>query len=148
GGVGMEGAGATLGLATVDLVAIVEGLAVVGHEVEVNGQGLATATQGLGQSALEGTVDTALEFVGLGQRGEESVVDGGIGRSAAKGLAGGSEGGHTAGSVAQHRPEHAGGTLGTVVLQPQVALAKQLRVSTDSSGGQGIMALAHGFLPW
>jgi hypothetical protein len=43
GGVGVEVTGTALGLAAVDLAAVVQGLAVVGNEREVNGQGLATA---------------------------------------------------------------------------------------------------------
>ena len=43
GGVGVEVAGAAFGLAAVDFVGVVQGLAVVGDEGEVDGQGLAAA---------------------------------------------------------------------------------------------------------
>ncbi len=61
----MEVAGAVLGLGAVDLIRVMQVRAVVGDEVEVKGKRLRLAAEGLGQVALQGSVDAALEFRGL-----------------------------------------------------------------------------------
>src|SRR5205807_1069159 len=62
GGIGVEGAGAALGLAAVNLLQVVQGQAVVGDQVQVDGQGLPAAPQSLGQVALQGAIDAALQL--------------------------------------------------------------------------------------
>src|SRR5262249_57791163 len=99
GGVGVERAGAALGLAAVDLGRVAQRLAVVGDQVQVDGQGLAAAAQGTGQVALQGAVDAPLQFVGLGQGGQQGVVDRGVRRGAAQRRAGGRDRGDAAGGV-------------------------------------------------
>src|SRR5262249_15707038 len=118
----------------VDLGGVLQGLAVVGDQVQVDGQGLAAAAQGRGQVALQGAVDAALQFADLGQGGQQGVVDGGIGRGPRQGGAGSGEGGDAAGGVDEDGPEHAGGTLGAVVVQAQVLLAEHLGVGADGGG--------------
>ena len=70
GGVGVEVAGAVPGRAAVDLVGVAQGLAVVGHELEVDGQRLPALAEGLGQVALQGAVEAALQLGDLGQGGQ------------------------------------------------------------------------------
>ena len=123
GGVGVEVGGAALGLAAVDLVGVVQGLAVVGDEGQVDGQRLAAAAQGLGQVALQGAVEAALQFGEGGQGGQQGIVGGGVGGGVAQGGAGGGQRGDAAGGVEQDGPEHAGAALGAVVLEAQVFLA-------------------------
>jgi len=60
GGVGVEVRRAALGLAAEDLAEVAEWLAVVGREGEIDGEGLAAATQGVRQVALQGAVEAAL----------------------------------------------------------------------------------------
>src|SRR5207249_9040424 len=126
-GVGVEVAGAVLGGTAVDLALLVQGLAVVGDQVQVDGQGLAAAAQAAGQRALQGAVDAALQLVGFGEGGQQGVVDGRVGGGLAQRRAGSGERGDAAGGVAQDGPERAGGTLGAVVGQAQVLLEQGSR---------------------
>src|SRR5262249_17231838 len=131
----------------VDLVVVVQGLAVVRDQMQVDGQRLAAAAQAARQVGAQGAVDAALQLVGRRQGGEQGVVGGGVGGGAAQAGAGGGQGGQAAGGVEQQGPEHAGGALGSVVGQAQVLLAEGLGVQADVRGGQGIMAGTHGSLP-
>ena len=145
GGVGVEGAGAAFSLAAIDFGFVVQGLAVVGNQVKVDGYRLATPLQRLGQIALECAVDASLEFVRFGEGGEQGVVDGAVGRGIAESGAGGGEGGDAAGGVEEDRPEYTGGAFGAVVGQTQVLLAEQACVRTG--GGERIMGVRMVSLP-
>jgi hypothetical protein len=61
----VEGAGAALGRAAVDLVLVVPVAAVVGDQVQVDGQRLPAAAQGVRQVALQGAVEAAQQFTDL-----------------------------------------------------------------------------------
>jgi hypothetical protein len=124
----------------------VQGQAVVGNQMQVDGQGLTLATQAAGQVALQGAVEAALEFLNRGQGGQQGIMDGSVRGSVTKGGAGRRQGGNAAGGVAEDGPEPAGSTLGAVISQAEMGLAKGLRVGADGSRGQGIMAVAHGSL--
>ena len=82
-------AGATLGLAAVDFFDVVPGPAVVGDQVQIDGQGLAAAPQAAGQVALQSAVETALQLGQGGEGGGQGLVDGGVGRGAEEGGTGG-----------------------------------------------------------
>ena len=62
----MEMAGAALGLGAVDLIGVVQVSAVIGNQGQVDGQRLTPSAYGLGQVALEGAVESALQF-GVGR---------------------------------------------------------------------------------
>src|SRR5947199_229624 len=94
GGVGVEVAGATLGRAAVDLVGVVPGAAVVGDQVQVDGEGPPAAAQGVRQVALQGAVEAALQLVDLGEGGQEGVVGGLVAGGVEQGLAGGPQRGN------------------------------------------------------
>src|SRR5206468_5345188 len=99
GRVGMEVAGAALGVAAVDLRGVMQRLAVVGDEGEVDGQGLALAAQRLGQVAVQGAVEAALQLGEGGPAGQQGVVGGGVGGRVAQGGTGRGQGGGPAGGV-------------------------------------------------
>ena len=90
GGVGVEVAGAVLGLAAVDLVEVAEGLAVVGDQGQVDGQPLEVLAERLGQVP--------------GQRGVELPLQGGVvGQGGQQGLAGRLVGGGVVGGAGRRR---------------------------------------------
>ena len=62
GGVGVEVAGAALGLAAVDLAGADQRQAVVGDQGQVDGQALAAAAQGRRQVGGQGAVEAALQL--------------------------------------------------------------------------------------
>src|SRR5262249_22479371 len=126
---------------------VVQGLAVVGDQVQVDGQRLPAAAQGRGQVPLQGPVDAALQFGQRGQRGQQGVVGRRVGGGRAEGGTGGGEGRNPTSGVAEDSPEPAGGAFGPVVLKAEVLLAEGLGVGADSGGGDGIMVGAHGSLP-
>src|SRR5262249_37598823 len=138
--------GAVLGLAAVDLAGVLQGLAVVGDQVQGDGERLAAAGQAARQAVAQGAVGAALELGGLGQGGGQGVAEGGVGGGALEGGAGGGDGADAAAGVQQHGPEDAGGGLGPGALQAEVLLADGVGVGADGGGGQGIMACAHGLL--
>ena len=74
GGVGVEVAGAALGLAAVDLVEVAEGLAVVGDQGQVDGQPLEVLAQGLGQVPGQGGVELPLQGGVVGQGGQQRLA--------------------------------------------------------------------------
>src|SRR5207249_4611368 len=104
-GVGVEMAGAVFGGAAVDLALVVQRQAVVGDQVQVDGHGLAAAAQAARQLALQSAVYAALQLVGLGQGGEQGVVDSGVGGGVAQGRAGGGERRGPTGGVVPDGPE-------------------------------------------
>ena len=85
----MEVAGAALGLAAVDLAGVLQGLAVVGDQGQVDGQGLAAPAEGLGQVALQGAVEAALQLVDSRGGWPAGRVRGGVGGGVAQGGTGG-----------------------------------------------------------
>ncbi len=142
----MEVGGATLGLAAIDFVGVVQGLAVVGGQRQVTGQGLAALAQGLGQVALQGAVEAPRQLGEGRQGGQEGVMHGGVGGGIAQGGAGVGQRGDAGGGVEQDGPQDASRTLGAVVGQADVLLAQRLSADVNGAGGDGILRWSHGSL--
>src|SRR5207248_3245114 len=147
GGVGVEVAGAALGRAAVDLVRVVPVAAVVGDQVQVDGDRLPTAAQGVGQVALQGAVEAALQLVARREGSQEGVVGGLVAGGVEQGLAGGPQGGDAGGGVAEEGEQGGGGGLGAVVLEAEVLVAEVGGVGLDVLGGDGILCGVHSSLP-
>src|SRR5262249_32523888 len=82
-----------LGRAAVDLGRVVQGLAVVGDQVQVDGQRLAAAAQGVGEVALQGGVYAGRELRWGGAVRPRGGAGGGCGGGGGEGAgAGGREG--------------------------------------------------------
>src|SRR5262249_60705631 len=116
---------------------VVQGLAVVGDQVQVDGQRLPAAAQGRGQVPLQGPVDAALQFGQRGQRGQQGVVGRRVGGGRAEGGTGGGEGRNPTSGVAEDSPEHAGGAFGPGVLKAEGLLAEGLGGGAATGGGGG-----------
>src|SRR5207248_516254 len=143
-GIGVEVAGTVAGLAAVDLVGVAQGLAVVGHELQVDGQGLSAAAEGLGQVALQGAVEAALQLRDRGQGSQQGIVGGRIGGRSPQGSAGGGQGADTRGSPKENGPQDAGLAGGAVVFQADIPLADVLGIGVDGAAGDGILPGLHG----
>src|SRR5262245_64087602 len=107
----MEVAGAALGRAAVDLVLVVQVAAVVVDPVQVDGQRLPAAAQGVGQVALQGAVEAALQLTDRGEGSQEGVVGGLVAGGVEQGLAGGPQRGDAGGGVAEKGQQGGGGGL-------------------------------------
>jgi len=142
----MEVAGAALGLAAVDLAGVLQRFAGVGDEDEVDGQGLPAAAEGLGEVALQGPVEAALQLGAVGEGGHQGGVQGGVGRGIAEGGTGGGAGDDPCGGIEEDGKEVQGGTAGPVIAAAQVALTELGGVVVNVAGGAGILVLAHGSL--
>ena len=101
GGVGVEVAGAALGLAAVDLVEVAEGLAVVGDQGQVDGQPLEVLAQRLGQVPGQRGVELPLQDGVVGKSGQERLACRLVGGGVAKALAGVGQRGDPGGSGQQ-----------------------------------------------
>ncbi len=114
GGVGVEVAGAALGLAAVDLGLVAHGLAVVGDQGQVHGHALGPAAQVAGHVVAEAAVEASEQLVAHGDPGEPGLADG-----LARGGRGEGEGGAGEGAEAraggEEDVEHdAGGAEGDI----------------------------------
>lgn len=87
----------------------------VGDESEVDGQRLPATTQGLGQVALQGTIESSLQLGEVRECGEQGIVGSGVGGRVAECGAGGGQGDDAAGSAAEHRPQGCCGASPSVV---------------------------------
>ena len=135
----MEVGGAALGLAAVDLGRVGVRQAVVGAQVQVDGQPLPAPAHGAGQVGRQGPVEAALQLVLVGQGGEQGLADrlgpggaeqaGAGGGQRAQAGAGGDDDQHQVGD----------GTAAAVVGQPQVAAQPEGGMGVDGVGGEGIL---------
>src|SRR5512142_1516400 len=82
-------AGAVLGLAAVDLLAVAEGLPVVGDQGQVDRQPLPAAAQRLGEPARQGEVEAALQLRVVREAGVDRLADGFLGGGPVEPLTGG-----------------------------------------------------------
>jgi hypothetical protein len=142
----VEVAGAVLGPAAVDLVAVAQGLSVVGDEHQIDGQRLTAASEATGQVALQGAVEAPLQLGEVGQGGQQGVVGGRVGRGVAQGGAGGGQGAETTGGPEEDGPQNAGAALGAVIAQADMLLNQPRGAGVDVAGGDGILPGAHGSL--
>jgi hypothetical protein len=143
----VEVAGAALGLAAVNLVFALGRFAMLRDEDEVDGLRLAPAAQSFGQIAGQRPIDTALQFVDVGQGGRQRIADRLIGRRPPQSSASGGDGGNARGRVAEDGQQDAGATLGTVVAELEMLLDAIDGVQLHILGGEDILTVAHGFLP-
>ena len=142
----MEVAGTLLGLAAIDLVGVRQGLAVVREQGQIDGQGLAAAAQRLGQVALQAAIEAALQFVDLGERGEQGGAHGRIRGRLREGATGGGHRGKAGGGIEQERQQGEGRTFGAVILEAEVLLAQRGGMLVNGPGSDGILRSAHGSL--
>jgi hypothetical protein len=70
----------------------------------------------------------------------------GVGGGVAEGGTGGGTGDESCGCIEEDGKEVEGGTLGSVVLDAQLALTEMGSVVVNVAGGDGILVLAHGSL--
>src|SRR5215831_20966113 len=144
GGIGVEVAGATAGLAAVDLGGVVQRLAVVGHQLQVDGQRLPALTQDPGQVALQRPVEATLQFGDVRQGGQQGIAGGCVRWRIAQGPASGGQRTEACGGPEQESPQDAGLALAAVGLQADVPLADVLGVNVDGAAGDGILPGSHG----
>ena len=145
-GVGMEVAGPALGRRAIDLVGVVQRLAVIGDQDQVGGQALRSAAQGPGQVAGQGGVEPALQLGEVGQGGDQGQPGGFVGRCVAQALAGIRERGEARGGVEQQGEQRPGAALGSVVGELEVVLKDRGGAAVDLPGGEGRILRAHGSL--
>jgi hypothetical protein len=87
GGVGVEVAGAALGLAAADLVEVAERLAMVGDQCQVNGQPLEVRAQRLGRVPGQRGIELLLQLGVAGQGRQQGLARRLVGRGVAEALA-------------------------------------------------------------
>ena len=141
-GVGVEGTGAPLGLAAIDLVVLLGVGAVEGEQREVEGHDLGLFAERLGQVPGQGGIDLSFQEVVVGQRLVERGRDHLLVGDTAKSLAGIGERGDACGGGEEDGQEHSSGDpLGVAELE--VGLAALDGVAIDLSRGQGVGELVH-----
>ena len=139
-------AGPAFGLGAVDLVGVVLRLAMIGDQDQIGGHALRAATQGPGQVAGQGGVESALQFGKIGQGGDEGQARGLVGGGVAQGLAGIGERSNPSGRVKQQGEQQTGPALGSVVAEFQMVLEDDGGAAVDLRGGEGKILWAHGSL--
>ena len=145
-GVGVEVAGPALGLRAVDLVGVVQRLAMIGDQDQVDGQALRPAAQGPGQVAGQGGVEPALQLGEVGQGGDQGQAGRLVGGGVAQALAGIRERGDAGGGVEQQGQQRPGAALGSVVRELEMVLKDRGGAAVDLPGGEGRILRAHGSL--
>jgi hypothetical protein len=146
GGIGVEVAGAVLGLAAVDLAEVAEGLAVVGDQRQVDGQPLEVSAQRLGQVTGEGRVELPLQLGIVGERRQQRLAGRLVRGGVAEPPAGVGERGDAGGGGQQQRPEDRCRGLPLVVLELEVGLQVRGGGAMDLVAVERMILWAHGSL--
>jgi hypothetical protein len=134
----VEVAGAVLGLTAVDLVAVVQGPAVVGDQGQGGGQALRLEAQRPGHVGDQTTVEAPLQFVLPGQGGVQGLAEGLGGGDGQQARGRGEDGGQLRRGRKEDGQEHAGGAAVAVVGQLQTAGEQAGGVDLDPRVGQRI----------
>ena len=122
GGIGVEVAGAVLGLGAVDLAEVAEGFAVVRDQRQIDGQPLEALAERLGQVPGQRGVESPLQCGVVGERRQQRLARRLVGGGVAEPLAGVGERGDAGGGGQQQRPQDGGRGLPLVILELEVGL--------------------------
>ncbi len=119
-GVGMEMAGAGLGLTAVDLLEVVCGLAMIGDQGQVDGQPLPAPPQLGGQAGPQRPVDAPLQLGVIRQRGVQRIVNRLLRRRILQAVTSGGNRGTLPGRRQENREQERCRAVGAVIAQLQV----------------------------